>query len=82
MQRIQIKHNEGHTFCYQQAPEFDDMSSFFWYVTDNIRIYTNSVHQPLDIEMYILCFLVIFFISDFKSFFVCLHHFCQFRHFS
>jgi hypothetical protein len=28
---------------------------FFWYVTNNIRVYTNSVYYPLDIGMYTLC---------------------------
>jgi hypothetical protein len=26
---------------------------FFWYVTDNVRVYMNSVHDPLDTELYI-----------------------------
>jgi len=43
------------TVCtYQQAPDFDDTSSFFWYVTDNVCVYMNPVYDPLDTKMYIL----------------------------
>jgi hypothetical protein len=40
------------------------MSSFFWSVTDNVRVYTNSVHDPLDIESifyrsFLLCFVIL-----------------------
>jgi hypothetical protein len=33
---------------YHQAPDFDDMSLFFWSVADNIRVYITSVHGPLE----------------------------------
>jgi hypothetical protein len=39
---------------YNQAPDFDDMSSFSWQVTYNVRVHINTVHDPLDIETYIL----------------------------
>jgi hypothetical protein len=42
-------------FTYHQTPDFDDMSSFFWWhVTDNVCIFINSVRNTLDIDMYIL----------------------------
>jgi hypothetical protein len=61
-----------------QAPDFDDMSSFFWYVTDNVYRYTNSVQAPLDIEIriYFIDNLVIF------SHFGILGLFCVMRHLS
>jgi hypothetical protein len=37
-----------------QALDSDDMSSLFQYVTDNVRAYINSIHDPLNTELYIL----------------------------
>jgi hypothetical protein len=39
---------------YNQGPDFDDMSSFLCYVTDNVPVHINSIHDPLDTEIYIL----------------------------
>lgn len=39
---------------YKQARDFDDVSSFFWYVADDVRVCINSVDDSLDIEMDIL----------------------------
>jgi hypothetical protein len=40
------------------------MSSFIWYVTDNIRGYINSIHNPLDDEY------IRIFVEMLKFFFV------------
>jgi hypothetical protein len=42
------------SYSDQQAPDFDDISSFLGCVAENVRVYFNSVHDTLYIEMYIL----------------------------
>jgi hypothetical protein len=37
-----------------QATDFNDVLSFFWYVTENVRVCIDSVHDTSDIEIYIL----------------------------
>jgi hypothetical protein len=47
----------------ERAPDFDDMSSFFFlYVTDNVCVYKDTVHEPLDREMYILEVIFVIFL--------------------
>jgi hypothetical protein len=48
------KHSHLYIDSYYDTPDFYDMSSFLWYVIDNVRVRINFVHDTLDIEMYIL----------------------------
>jgi hypothetical protein len=48
------KSKNNYCKSYGQAPDFADMSSFSWYVTDNVREYAQIFNDFLHIEMYIL----------------------------
>jgi hypothetical protein len=61
---------------HNQATDFDDVSSFFWYVTENVRLCIDSVHDTSDIEIYILQAIFWSFSVIFE-----LWVFCVLRHF-